>query len=264
MKKNKKKLILSVAFLIIILILTVVKIVQKPKDTVDTTSNTITEQNVENNELEENIVENNNVVVEEKEIKENENTQNKDTDTEKTQEKKEEQTPKVQENQEVKEEKETLKQNTNVTSAVDEEAFFNVYLKEHPAYGEQYATLIISKIGVNAPIIFGADDETILRGVGHDSGSYFPGEIGSIIICEHNYMNNFARLGELVNGDIIEIKTSYGDFYYRLYDEQIVLETETYKLPIQKNEEKLMIYTCYPSDNTGHTPYRYVVYANKI
>lgn len=176
MKKNKKKLILSVAFLIIILILTVVKIVQKPKDTVDTTSNTITEQNVENNELEENIVENNNVVVEEKEIKENENTQNKDTDTEKTQEKKEEQTPKVQKNQEVKEEKETLKQNTNVTSAVDEETFFNGYLKEHPAYGEQYATLIISKIGVNAPIIFGADDETILRGVGHDSGSYFPGE----------------------------------------------------------------------------------------
>ena len=89
-------------------------------------------------------------------------------------------------------------------------------------------------------------------------------KIGSIIMCEHNYMNNFARLGELVNGDIIEIKTSYGDFYYRLYDEQIVLETETYKLPIQKNEEKLMIYTCYPSDNTGHTPYRYVIYANKI
>ena len=67
-------------------------------------------------------------------------------------------------------------------------------------------------------------------------------KIGSIIMCEHNYMNNFARLGELVNGDILEIKTSYGDFYYRLYDEQIVLETETYKLPIQKNEEKDMIY----------------------
>ena len=69
MNKNKKKLILSVAFLIIILILTVVKIVQKPKDTVDTTSNTITEQNVENNELSENMVENNNVVVEKEEIK---------------------------------------------------------------------------------------------------------------------------------------------------------------------------------------------------
>ena len=176
MNKNKKKLILSVAFLIIILILTVVKIVQKPKDTVDTTSNTITEQNVENNELSENMVENNNVVVEKEEIKENENTQNTAINTEKAEENKEEQTPKVQENQEVKEEKETPKQNTNVTSAVDEEAFFNGYLKEHPAYGEQYATLIISKIGVNAPIIFGADDETILRGVGHDSGSYYPGE----------------------------------------------------------------------------------------
>lgn len=259
MNKDKKKLILSIVVLIIILILTVVKIVQKPKDIEDTTANTITEQNVENNELAEN-----NNVVEEKEIKVNENAQNTATNAEKIEEKKEEQTPKVQENQEVKKEKETPKQNTNVTSAVDEEAFFNGYLKEHPSYGKQYATLIISKIGVNAPIIFGADDETILRGVGHDSGSYFPGENGSIIMCEHNYMNNFARLGELINGDIIEIKTNYGDFYYRLYDEQIVLETETNKLPIQKNEEKLMIYTCYPSDNTGHTPYRYVVYANKI
>ena len=152
----------------------------------------------------------------------------------------------------------------NVTSSFDENSFTNGHLNNYPNYGEQYGTIIISKIGVNAPIIFGADEETILRGVGHDSGSYFPGENSSIIMCEHDYMNNFGRLGELSDGDIIEIKTSYGDFYYRLYDEQIVLETETYKLPIQKNEEKLMIYTCYPSDNTGHTPYRYVVYANKI
>ena len=124
----------------------------------------------------------------------------------------------------------------NVTSSFDENSFANGHLDNYPNYGEQYGTIIISKIGVNAPIIFGADDETILRGVGHDSGSYFPGENSSIIMCEHDYMNNFGRLGELSNGDIIEIKTNYGDFFYQKYDEQVVLETETGKLPIQDNE----------------------------
>ena len=152
----------------------------------------------------------------------------------------------------------------NVTSSFDENSFANGHLDNYPNYGEQYGTIIISKIGVNAPIIFGADDETILRGVGHDSGSYFPGENSSIIMCEHDYMNNFGRLGELSNGDIIEIKTNYGDFFYQKYDEQVVLETETGKLPIQDNEEILMLYTCYNPEKVEHTPYRFVIYAKKI
>lgn len=97
-----------------------------------------------------------------------------------------------------------------------------------------------------------------------DSESYFAGENGTIIMCEHDYMNNFKRLGELKNGDIIEIQTNYGDFYYELYDEQIVLETETDKLPIQKNEEILMLYTCYNMTGADKTQYRYVVYAKKV
>ena len=152
----------------------------------------------------------------------------------------------------------------NVTSSFDENSFANGHLDNYPNYGEQYGTIIISKIGVNAPIIFGADEETILRGVGHDSGSYFPGENSSIIMCEHDYMNNFGRLGELSNGDIIEIKTNYGDFFYQKYDEQVVLETETGKLPIQDNEEVLMLYTCYNPEKVEHTPYRFVIYAKKI
>ena len=83
-------------------------------------------------------------------------------------------------------------------------------------------------------------------------------------MCEHDYMNNFGRLGELSNGDIIEIKTNYGDFFYQKYDEQVVLETETGKLPIQDNEEILMLYTCYNPEKVEHTPYRFVIYAKKI
>ena len=41
----------------------------------------------------------------------------------------------------------------------------------------------------------------------------------------------------------------------------IVKETETYKLPIQKEEEILMIYTCWPINNVTYATKRYVVYA---
>lgn len=149
-------------------------------------------------------------------------------------------------------------------STFDEKAFENGHLKHYPNFAEQYAKMKIKKIGVDAPIYFGVTDEIILKGIGHDSGSYFAGENGTIIMCEHDYMNNFKRLGELKNGDIIEIQTNYGDFYYELYDEQIVLETETDKLPIQKNEEILMLYTCYNMNGSDKTQYRYVVYAKKV
>lgn len=92
----------------------------------------------------------------------------------------------------------------------------------------------------------------------------FQEKIGSVIMCEHNYMNNFGRLGKLKNGNIINIKTNYGDFYYRIYDKKIIAETEVDKLPIQKEEEILMLYTCYPLQGTGHTNQRLVVYGKKI
>ena len=45
---------------------------------------------------------------------------------------------------------------------------------------------------------------------------------------------------------------------------QIVQENETDKLPIQKDKEILMIYTCYPFVYVGYTTQRYVVYAELV
>ena len=170
----------------------------------------------------------------------------------------------VTENTTKVEPKQTPQKTQSVSSSYDTNFFEDGRLKKYPSFGDKYANLKINKIGINAPIYFGATDDILLKGVAHDSGSYFPGEGGTVIMCEHNYMNNFKRLGELKNGDIVEVKTSYGDFYYKLYKSQTILETETEKLPIQTDEEILMIYTCYPFNGVGHTKYRYVIYAKKI
>lgn len=173
-------------------------------------------------------------------------------------------TEKVVKNEEPKVVKKTTSDNLTKKTDVKEEYFDEGHLKDYPAFGTKYATLKINKIGVRGQVIFGATDEILLKGIAHDSGSYFPGENGSIIMCGHNYMNNFNRFGELKNGDSIEVNTEYGNFIYKIYDTKVVLETETDKLPIQKGKEILMIYTCYPFYNTGHTEQRYVLYAEKI
>lgn len=137
-------------------------------------------------------------------------------------------------------------------------------LKVYPEYGTQYATIEIPKIDVDLPVYFGDTLEILKKGVGHSSGSYFPGEGGSIIYMGHNSKKMFRRFSELQLNDTITVKANYGEFKYQIYDMQIVEETDTEKLPIQTDEEILMIYTCYPFNNIGYATQRYVVYAKLV
>ena len=134
-------------------------------------------------------------------------------------------------------------------------------LENYPEYGTKYGTIEIDKIDVNLPIYFGDTLEILKKGVGHSSGSYFPGEGGSIIYMGHNSKKMFRRFSELQIGDKIKIDTTYGEYNYKIYDMQLIKETELDKLPIQKDKEILMIYTCYPFNNVGYATQRYVVYA---
>ena len=137
-------------------------------------------------------------------------------------------------------------------------------IQNYPEYGTQYATIEIPRIDVNLPVYFGSTLDVLKNGVGHDSASYFPGEGGSIIYMGHNSKNAFRRFSELKKGDEITVKTSYGDFTYKIYDMKLIEETDLDALPIQKDEEILMCYTCYPFNNIGYATQRYVVYAKPI
>ena len=134
-------------------------------------------------------------------------------------------------------------------------------IQNYPEYGTQYATIEIPRINVNLPVYFGDTLEVLKKGVGHSSGSYFPGEGGSIIYMGHNSKNMFRRFSELQLGDEIKVTTSYGEYTYKIYDMQLINEKDVDKLPIQKEKEILMVYTCYPFNNIGYATQRYVVYA---
>lgn len=134
-------------------------------------------------------------------------------------------------------------------------------LINYPEYGTQYATIEIDSIDVNLPVYFGDTLEVLKKGVGHSSGSYFPGEGGSIIYMGHNSKKMFRRFSELKVGEEIKVTTSYGEYTYKIYDMKLINENELDELPIQKDKEILMVYTCYPFNNVGYATQRYVVYA---
>lgn len=144
-----------------------------------------------------------------------------------------------------------------VQTVIDE----NNKIKNYPEYGTKYATIKIPKIDVDLPVYYGDSLDVLKKGVGHSSGSYFPGEGGSIIYMGHNSKKMFRRFSELQKGNEIEVITSYGDFKYKIYDMQLINESDVDKLPIQKDKEILMVYTCYPFNNVGYAYQRYVVYA---
>ena len=134
-------------------------------------------------------------------------------------------------------------------------------IQNYPEYGTQYATIEIPKIDVNLPVYFGSTLDVLKNGVGHDSASYFPGEGGTIIYMGHNSKKMFRRFSELQKGNEIKVTTSYGEYTYKIYDMKLIKETELDQLPIQRDKEILMVYTCYPFNNVGYATQRYVVYA---
>ena len=136
-------------------------------------------------------------------------------------------------------------------------------LEEYPEYGTQYGKLIIKDLDIDLPLYYG-DTLAILRyGVGHSSGSYFPGEGGSVICMAHNTKGFLRRLPEIQIGTKIQINTVYGEYTYTVYETKIVPGTETSAVPVQHDEEILMLYTCYPINSIGHAKNRFITYSKR-
>ena len=153
---------------------------------------------------------------------------------------------------------------TNATSKPIEYDVAKKKMSHYPYYGDVWATLKIPQINLELPIYQGDDLNLLSVGVGHYTGSYLPSEGGSIILAAHNTSNFFRRLPELYEGSQIIIDADYGTFEYSVTATDIIYYKDEDRLPIQKDKELLMLYTCYPVTALGLTTQRYVVYAELV
>lgn len=137
-------------------------------------------------------------------------------------------------------------------------------LESYPEYGTKYGNVKIDSIDVDLPLYYG-DTLSILRnGVGHSSGSYFPGEGGSIVCMAHNTIGYLYNLSHIEIGDKIVVATNYGTFTYEVTETKIVDETEVDAVRVQNKEEILILYTCYPTNTFGHATQRFITYSKLV
>lgn len=137
-------------------------------------------------------------------------------------------------------------------------------LAVYPLWGTVWATLEIPDIGINIPVYQGDTLDIIQYGAGHFSGSYFPGEGGSVVLAAHNSRQHFMYLPHLDLGAKIIVHTNYGTFTYELTDTKVIRDNDMASIPIQTDEEILMLYTCWPTTTVGFKSKRYVVYSKLV
>lgn len=130
-----------------------------------------------------------------------------------------------------------------------------------PNYKEKYAELKIDSLNISLPVYYGDALSILKNGIGHSTGSYLPGEGGRILYMGHNNKGILSELKNINIGAVINVTTIYGTFNYKVYATKIINYQDLDAVPINKDEEILMLYTCYQNGTIGHTPYRFVVYA---
>lgn len=113
-----------------------------------------------------------------------------------------------------------------------------------PAIGEQFGTLKIQALDLEAPVYHGDSDMELRNGVAHFAGSTMPGEGGNVILSghKHTYLKNLENIKV---GQEVLIETNYGTFKYKVSEIKIVEKTDTKELRTL-GRERLTLYTCYP------------------
>ena len=134
---------------------------------------------------------------------------------------------------------------------------------KYPVLGEMYAKLEIPSCNINLSVYYGDNENILDIGVGHFSGSHFPGQGKGILYTTHNTPDKLYNLKNVKVGDLVNIVTNFGKFTYKVTSIEVVKDTDKDKAYIESNKELLMIYTCYPFDAEGYTDERYMVYCER-
>lgn len=131
----------------------------------------------------------------------------------------------------------------------------------YPSYGYVYGKLYSEDLGIEVDIAFGDSSDILSKSAGTASWSSLPTEGKNIIISAHNSTEMFAGLENVSENDVIVLDTTYAKCVYKVYDTQIVLDTDVDKVDIKSDVETLVLYTCYPFSEYIYSDKRFVVYS---
>jgi sortase A len=128
-----------------------------------------------------------------------------------------------------------------------------------PETGEEIGELYIPKLKTKLPIFHGTNEDELEKGVGHFAGSVLPGENDNSVLSGHRD-TVFRKLGQVGEGDLLIVRTSAGEFTYKVNKVRIVDEDDRTVI-VPKPRATLTVSTCYPFDYIGSAPERYILVA---
>jgi len=129
-----------------------------------------------------------------------------------------------------------------------------------PNEGDNIGSLTIPVLKQEFNIYEGTSDKQLKRGIGHFVQSVLPGEEDNCVISGHRE-TVFSKIGKLIIGDKLILKTSAGTFTYEVSGTRIVDEDDRTVIVPTENAV-LTMSTCYPFDIGATLSERYIVLAN--
>lgn len=133
---------------------------------------------------------------------------------------------------------------------------------KRPVIGDAYAVISANRVDFKKDVYMGDGDAQLDAGIGQFRYSGLPGEGKPILLAGHNG-TEFYKLREMEVEDIVEIKTAYGTYAYRITNMEIENADDFDANKLNDPYEYLIMYTCYPF-NVVDTPQRYFVYAEFV
>ncbi|MDD7516058.1 class D sortase [Ruminococcus flavefaciens] len=112
----------------------------------------------------------------------------------------------------------------------------------YPKFGELYAVMTCSAFDISVPVYWGSNSELFEHGACQSTGSVIIGDNGNTVISAHED-TFFAELYKLKKGDIVTLKTNYGEFFYKV-SETIAFNKKENKYVSPSENSKLTLYTC--------------------
>jgi sortase A len=131
-----------------------------------------------------------------------------------------------------------------------------------PLEGDNIGSLTIPAIKQVLPIIHGANEDELKKGVGHFAQSVLPGEMDNSVLSGHRD-TVFKQLGKLKTHDSLIVKTSAGEFTYVIHTIKIVHKDDK-SVIAPTDHAVLTVTTCYPFDYIGDAPDRYILTADLV
>jgi sortase A len=130
--------------------------------------------------------------------------------------------------------------------------------------GEKVAFLLVPKIEQKYSVYWGADKETLRRGVGMYISPFTtaPDGGGHTVLSGHRD-TVFYRLKELKENETLKLEYADSIYTYRISNIWIT-DAEDQTVIVEKQTPTLTLTTCYPFYYVGNAPKRYIVQADLL